>query len=348
MPHEPPLAHLRHEKAVVSAIVPYTGLILSICCVLMFLLRYYILEPLAILIFKRNYLGLDPNRQRGTINHMMAVATKALLLLIASYPVIAIIAVRDFRAPLVPGSALRMGDALVVISEIFCAMYIFELLWRTQVSLIGQLHHIGAIVIAQSAIVLGFDPSHSSDAGIEFVLCLIWGFFDVLAEFHPHLAMLIYRYRPAAHGLNARVLRVVACTEVVSTTVETVVVMSLFGSLWHDWTLGLKIATPILHCLFSYAQLSGVRTFWAMAADEDRKAKGEVVVPHRTRGWWGDRWARARVGMGEEKEGETGGGVAMDVERGGNSTQGRVERKKDVRVSEREKVSKAYLGIVRK
>jgi hypothetical protein len=33
--------------------------------------------------------------------------------------------------------------------------------------------------------------------------------------------------------------------------------MYLFGSLWHRWTLAFKVVTPILHVLFSAAQLWG-------------------------------------------------------------------------------------------
>lgn len=70
-----------------------------------------------------------------------------------------------------------MGDVLVVCSQLFISMYVFELFYRPQISPIGALHHIGAIVIAQSAVAISLDFEHEVDATIEFVMCFVWGKF---------------------------------------------------------------------------------------------------------------------------------------------------------------------------
>ena len=54
-------------------------------------------------------------------------------------------------------------------------MYIFELFYREKVSYISGAHHIGAIVITQTAVVLFLDPKHRQDAELEFIMCLLWG-----------------------------------------------------------------------------------------------------------------------------------------------------------------------------
>lgn len=54
-------------------------------------------------------------------------------------------------------------------------MYIFELFYRDKVSIINCAHHIGAIVIAQSAIAMSINFGHERDAVYELILCFIWG-----------------------------------------------------------------------------------------------------------------------------------------------------------------------------
>lgn len=53
-------------------------------------------------------------------------------------------------------------------------------------------------------------------------------------------------------------------------TIETAVVMWLFGGLWSRWTLPFKIVTPILHVVFSIAQLWGAIIFRRMWKNQKR------------------------------------------------------------------------------
>jgi hypothetical protein len=62
---------------------------------------------------------------------------------------------------------------------------------------------------------------------------------------------------PDRHLFLQRVFRTVCITTLIGTTTETILTMYLFGSLWHQWTLAFKVVTPILHVLFSAAQLWG-------------------------------------------------------------------------------------------
>lgn len=110
------------------------------------------------------------------------------------------------------------------------------------------------------------------------------GAFDCIAELWPHLAMILYRLLPSAdefsarahhfHVLMSRIFLSVAIMEVAGTTLETIVVFWLFGSLWNKWTLPFKVVTPILHFLFSCAQGWGAWVFWQLSKKEARKAAG--------------------------------------------------------------------------
>lgn len=96
--------------------------------------------------------------------------------------------------------------------------------------------------------------------------------------------MIIYRLLPAPtdmsaramqiHGLMSRIFLSVAIMEITGTVLETTVVFWLFASLWDKWTLPFKVVTPILHLLFSCAQIWGAWVFWNLSKKEARKAAG--------------------------------------------------------------------------
>ena len=177
-PHKPDL-HVNHLKgAPVSKLVPYAGLILTISCVIIFAARFYLFEGYVAKLYGSKYTRLSVTQKRTFINHHVAGSIKLLLVLAAAYPFLAVVAgTSDLHSPFAGSKYVKMGDVLLVISEVFTTMYIFELFYRVKVSPISALHHVGAMVIAQSAIVLGLDPAHEREGTIEFVLCLVWGEF---------------------------------------------------------------------------------------------------------------------------------------------------------------------------
>jgi len=62
------------------------------------------------------------------------------------------------------------------------AMYVFELFYRPKVSPVSVGHHIGTIMIGQSAIAISLDLVKERDATYEFILCTVWGMFFGLVE----------------------------------------------------------------------------------------------------------------------------------------------------------------------
>ena len=104
------------------------------------------------------------------------------------------------------------------------------------------------------------------------------GAFDVLAELWPHIAMIIYRIHNSNHLLLSRIFYATMVLELFGTIIETAIVMWLFGSLWEKWTLSLKVATPILHVLFSAAQVWGAFIFYKMGKEQQLKYKKDEIV----------------------------------------------------------------------
>lgn len=60
-------------------------------------------------------------------------------------------------------------------SHLYTAMYVVELCYRQGISYIAWVHHIGAAIMAQTAIQLSRQARKYPDSAIELYLCLIWG-----------------------------------------------------------------------------------------------------------------------------------------------------------------------------
>lgn len=104
----------------------------------------------------------------------------------------------------------------------------------------------------------------------------------MVAEFWPHLAIIIYRLYPGRRGLSYRIFLATVIAEVIGTTFETAIVFWLWGSLWNQWTTPFKVVTPILYGLFSAAQLFGAWVFWQLAKKEKLSVDAEPSRRHGT------------------------------------------------------------------
>lgn len=101
-------------------------------------------------------------------------------------------------------------------------------------------------------------------------LTIFTGCFDVLAEFWPHVAIILYRCYPTRHAFLAKIFLFSGISTFAGTIIETATVMWLFGSLWDRWTLPFKVVTPLLHVIFSMAQLWGAKNFYSMYQRQKR------------------------------------------------------------------------------
>lgn len=173
--YDPGIQHKPLEP--ISVLAPFSGLIISIALVIFFLIRWYILEGFLIKwAYGSIYTDLDEINRRGFVNHHIAGVTKILILIVAVYPFINVtFCEATFHTRLTKGSPVTMGDVLVVVAQILIAMYIFELIYRAKLSPVAVLHHIGTIVIGQSAIAISLSLAREPDADIEFILCTVWG-----------------------------------------------------------------------------------------------------------------------------------------------------------------------------
>ena len=141
------------------------------------LLRIYVFEAgLLKRLYGETYTRLSEINRKGFLNHHIAGITKIVILILASYPFISVaFGKADYHSPFAPRSAVKMGDILIIVAQMLIGMYIFELIYRTKISPVSIVHHIGTIIIGQSAIAINLNLAREKDASIEFLLCLVWG-----------------------------------------------------------------------------------------------------------------------------------------------------------------------------
>ena len=226
--------------------------------------------------------------RRGFVNHHIAGTTKIVILVVAAYPFIDVaFGKSNLHSPFAGSKVITQGDILLVASQMLIAMYVFELFYRTKISPVSVGHHIGTILIGQSAIAIGLSIAREPDAAIEFILCTVWGIsaiepldypaankcsgaFDIVSEFLPHVSIILYRVYPTKHYFLKRLFFTCMVTTFCGTMAETVLTMYLFGISWNRWQLAFKITTPMLHVLFMSCQLWGTYNFYKMVQRQKR------------------------------------------------------------------------------
>lgn len=166
---------VRFPISTISVLAPFTALIISLVLIIFFLIKFYLLELFLLRkLYGPKYTDLDEIQRRGFVNHHIAGATKIIILIVGVYPFMACaFGTSNFHSPFAHGSIVTMGDILVVCAQMLIGMFLFELIYRTKISPVSVVHHIGSILVGQAAIVISI--KRDRDASIEFVLCTVWG-----------------------------------------------------------------------------------------------------------------------------------------------------------------------------
>lgn len=175
--HGPHITRIPLET--ISNLAPFSGLIICITVVVFFLIRYYLLEGYALRKFHGTiYTNMSDRNRRGFVNHHISGGSKAFLLLLGCYPTMNIaFGNATYHTPMAGSKIVTQGDILLLCAEIYISTYIVELIYRAQISYVSVAHHIGTILVAQSAISISLNLVREKDASIEFLLCMFWGMF---------------------------------------------------------------------------------------------------------------------------------------------------------------------------
>jgi len=175
-PHDGVGDRIRHSPiSSISNFARYSALILSIVLVVLFLIRFYILQRFLLeKLHGSKYTRLNDVERRSFLNHYIAGVTKIAILIIGVYPFGSVaFGGAGFYAPYVRGSRVTMGDILLIAAQMLTGMFLFELIYRVKISPVSVAHHIGSIIVAQTAITISIKGDRESS--IEFMLCTVWG-----------------------------------------------------------------------------------------------------------------------------------------------------------------------------
>ncbi|KAF2643936.1 hypothetical protein P280DRAFT_466658 [Massarina eburnea CBS 473.64] len=174
----------------------------------------------------------------------------------------------------ITGSHVSVGDMMFIVSNMYTAMYAFELCYRTGISPVAWAHHTGTAIMAQYALVLSHD-GHHRDGSLEQILCLVWGLFDIVSEAIPHFTFILYRLFPTRHAYLHRWLLTATVVMLVSTALETGIVVWIYVALFSRWRSELRFLTPFMYCIFAVAQLWGAWALWGLTQKQKRLVESE-------------------------------------------------------------------------
>ena len=121
-------------------------------------------------------------RQRlAFVYHHVAVAVFVGLVAAGAYPLLAFVCGQSsLKTPLRGGDGgVTIGDVLFILSELYSAYYLFELVFRARfISYISLAHHVGLLIVVQMALDLEAHATHDHDTTKEFYFCMVWGACD--------------------------------------------------------------------------------------------------------------------------------------------------------------------------
>lgn len=176
---------LTHQP--ISALLHHSALLLVVSIALLFLIKLWVLEKHVLpRVYGTTYteqLRGDERKRRNFVNHHIAALTKILCVVLGAYPFFLLyvggggdgtVATTTMQTPVVAAARVTVGDWLVVLAQLFVAMYVCELFTRMDVSIVSSVHHVAAITITEA--VLGSGRSVLGEGiALEFALCLLWG-----------------------------------------------------------------------------------------------------------------------------------------------------------------------------
>jgi hypothetical protein len=96
----------------VSELAAFSGLIITISCVIFFLIKYYIFEGFLLeRVYGDIYTKLNENRRRAFINHHVAATAKIVMFVSGAYPLCSILGgYRTMHDPFAGSKIVTIGD----------------------------------------------------------------------------------------------------------------------------------------------------------------------------------------------------------------------------------------------
>lgn len=173
---EPKIAWLPTQP--LSTALPYGSLML-VGSLLTIFLAYRLVDNWVLpWVYHSVYPKLTRDHRESFLGHHMSGFGLAIVIILACYPAMGILAIKDvtFRTPLFSGSPVDFGDAALFLTQVYGTLYIAELYARyTSLTWLLVAHHVGLLLISQTAIALSARLEEHPEATLEIYMCIVWG-----------------------------------------------------------------------------------------------------------------------------------------------------------------------------
>ncbi|GLB45756.1 hypothetical protein LshimejAT787_2800010, partial [Lyophyllum shimeji] len=260
--------------------LPVVGI--ELCVVWM--LVHYILEPYAMpRVFGPTYTKMDIVSRRSLTNHVVSFFLKVLCCSGAYAIWQAFIAQRPFYAPIKTDhdfheATFTIGDLLAFCYLTVPTIYLFEIIYRANISIVSAVHHIGAVSInIMGLIIILSHGQRGFIAETEFKLILIYGTFEMIFEIFPHLAVILYRLLRDRPAFLYKVFLAAACGIFTGTFLEQIAIGYFYSRVWKRLPASYKAIGLILHVCFMAAQIHGGRVCLQIARKMAKEMKAKDV-----------------------------------------------------------------------
>jgi hypothetical protein len=176
---EPKIVYIENEA--LSELLPWGSLVLCSCILTTVLLsnvlERWLLPKLYPALWKSlSGSGQNERRRRSFTYVHVGVTIMITLIVSGAYPVLSFLVGHARVSSMFLMNNITYGDHMFTLSQIYSAYYLFELCFRTRfASAISIAHHIGLLIVIQTALALFGNLRKHPEAILEFYMCMVWG-----------------------------------------------------------------------------------------------------------------------------------------------------------------------------
>lgn len=174
------IAWVKHQP--LTTLLPYGSIIITCSIIFVVLLSNLLERWLLRLVYGRIWKELDTpgneRRRRSFTYYHVGAIMLSVLLATGAYPVMSFLAGPSDFSKIVGRRwpTVTVGDMMFLFAEVYSAYYLYEMAFRTRhASPLTIAHHIGLLLITQTAIALFAKPHDGRIATMEFFMCMVWG-----------------------------------------------------------------------------------------------------------------------------------------------------------------------------
>ncbi|EPQ51167.1 hypothetical protein GLOTRDRAFT_5816, partial [Gloeophyllum trabeum ATCC 11539] len=248
----------------ISFLLDYSLPVVALELCIVFLVTRLFLEPHFMpRVFGKTYTEMDVGARRSLTNHAVSFGLKVTCC-IGAYSILETFFVQTPLDEPIHSDHVKHkvtnGDILAYCYLTVPTIYLFEIIYRTNISVVSAIHHIAAILINILGIVIIVDHGQEGYLPlIEFKLILIYGTFEMMFEMFPHLAVMLYRIYRHKPRFLCRLFLIVGLGIFTGTLSEQVAIIYFYNRIWKHLPILYKAVGPILHVCFLAAQVHGGR-----------------------------------------------------------------------------------------